>query len=341
MEALDDGSRTRLTMRFTADPTGSAKIMSRLVDIGREHSKSTRAAFSQLDELMAARRLSLSAAPSRASSESRSLRVGTDDGASLAVTVMRPSTVHRKQTVVLLHGWGAGRRIWRHAAGLLVDAGHEVVLYNLRGHGDSTRGSKPITIDRLAADLGAVVDSLGVKDAVFAGHSGGGTAALAYAASAGAAPAGVVVVSGAAHGQDTPAMELRMMGSRLFTRALGSPVLGRRMLAHTMGASADRGDLETVRRLFASTAPAVRAACFGSTHGVDLRSAIAGLGCPVAVLAGTGDRVVAPELAEQTAETIPGATFESLHGIGHMMPLEAPARVAHAIMAVSATVRSL
>lgn len=335
--ADDGGTATQLSMRFRADPTENARLLSRLVDIGQEHSRSTRAAFSRLDELLAAEAASSAAADSRAgaSTQMRSLRVATDDGAQLAVTTMRPSTVHRRPTVILVHGWGAGRPIWQKTAALLVNAGHEVVLYDQRGHGDSTLGSDPLTIARLAGDLATVADATDAPEAIVVGHSGGGTAALAYAATAGTRPAGLVLASGAAHGQETPAAELRMMGSTLFTRALESRIIGRRLLTHTLARFANADDLETVRRLFAATPAAVRRACFASTRGMDLRASLRQLECPVAVLAGSEDRVVAPALTEETARAVPNSTFELLHGVGHMSPLESPARLVRAISALS------
>lgn len=55
----------------------------------------------------------------------------------------------------------------------LLDAGHRVVLYDQRGHGESSLGRAPVTVERLGEDLAAVLKHLDVRDAVLAGHSMG------------------------------------------------------------------------------------------------------------------------------------------------------------------------
>ncbi|GAB3441781.1 alpha/beta fold hydrolase [Streptomonospora sediminis] len=285
--------------------------------------------------------------------------VVTDDGARLAVTVLEPvpggsafaAAAGEASTAVLSHGWAAGRRVWGTVADRLIRSGHRVVFYDQRGHGASRMGTAPIAVDRLGRDLAAVLEAVGAEQAVVVGHSGGGFAALAHAsgtaAQEAAGPArapgervgGLVLVSTAAHGQDTAEGEVRMMGSPLFSRALARPALGRRLLAGTMGKRPDPRLLEVHRQMFASTPAQVRAACFRCSRGMDMRAALASVQVPAAVLAGTADRTVAPLLGRAVAEAIPGAGFEQIAGAGHMLPLEAPTAVVEAVGAVARRVR--
>ena len=55
------------------------------------------------------------------------------------------------------------------------------MLYDQRGHGASTRGTAPLTIETLAHDLTAVLDAADVRDAVLAGHSMGGMTIMSLA----------------------------------------------------------------------------------------------------------------------------------------------------------------
>lgn len=50
---LDDGG-TRLAMRFRARPHGGLAVLARLVDIGAQHTRATRAAFGRLGRLLPA-----------------------------------------------------------------------------------------------------------------------------------------------------------------------------------------------------------------------------------------------------------------------------------------------
>lgn len=271
----------------------------------------------------------------RGARTARESTVRTGDGAVLATTVRTPTSRQDGRTIVLVHGWAASRRLWLAVADRLLERGHTVVMYDQRGHGDSTLGRDPIGIGRLGDDLAAVLENLDIWDAVVAGHSGGGFAAMAFACAdpdrAAKRLRGLALISTAAHGQDTPAGEVRMMGSALFTWALARPGLGRRLLRQTMGPKADIADLETNRRMFHATPARVRADCFRSSRGMDQRQALASVDVPTTVLSGDADRVIVPSLSEAVAEAMPNARYERLPGFGHMLPLEAPGEVARVI----------
>uniref|UniRef100_UPI0021565E21 alpha/beta fold hydrolase n=2 Tax=unclassified Streptomyces TaxID=2593676 RepID=UPI0021565E21 len=273
-------------------------------------------------------------------------RLRTDDGATLALSVLDPLPGSSRATpgaepptVVLVHGWAAGRRVWGVVADRLIRSGHRVVSYDQRGHGASDTGddgAPGITVDRLAADLAQVVTATATPGAILAGHSGGGFAALRLASGTDHTPArqrlgGLVLLATAAHDQDTPDSEVRMMGSAHFTRALRRPRLGRTLLRQTVGADADTPLRETNRQLFAATDPAVRAACFRSSRGMDLRAALERVTLPARVLAGDADRVIAPALGRVLAQSLPDAEWDQLPGAGHMLPLERPLPVVRAV----------
>ncbi|MFJ8629079.1 alpha/beta fold hydrolase [Kitasatospora sp. NPDC093550] len=272
----------------------------------------------------------------------------TDDHARLAITVHRPATPDTTQPlVVLVHGWAASRTVWHATAQQLAGAGHTVVTYDQRGHASSTVGREAISIERLAKDLDTVIGTLTTAErpVVVVGHSGGGYAALAWAtklaesgptggAKAGRGKvgkrlAGLVLVSTASHGQDTPANEVKMMGSKLFSRALRTPWLGRKLLGQTHGPRATLEAREANRRLFASTLPQTRAACFASSQGMDQRAGLGRISAPAVVITGTEDKVVKPSFSQELAAALPEATLQKVIGIGHMVPLEVPEHVAH------------
>ncbi|MFF7994412.1 alpha/beta fold hydrolase [Kitasatospora xanthocidica] len=266
----------------------------------------------------------------------------TDDHARLAITVHQPETPDpTRPLVVLVHGWAASRTVWHATARQLAAAGHTVATYDQRGHASSTVGREPISIARLARDLDTVVGTLTTAErpVVLVGHSGGGYAALAWAANpavgrpggASRRLAGLVLVSTASHGQDTPASEVKMMGSRLFSRALRTPWLGRRLLGQTHGPRATLEAREANRRLFATTRPQTRAACFASSQGMDQRSGLGRIDAPTVVITGAEDKVVKPSFSQELAAALPQATLHEVPGVGHMVPLEIPRHVAHQV----------
>ncbi len=85
--------------------------------------------------------------------------------------------------VLLIHGFPDTGRLWSKQVGPLADAGHRVIVPDLRGYGKS---GKPDDVDAynlmfLAADMGAVLDHLGVPKASVVGHDWGSAVAWGIA----------------------------------------------------------------------------------------------------------------------------------------------------------------
>ena len=86
--------------------------------------------------------------------------------------------------MILLHGFPDSGRLWRHQIAPLADAGFKVIVPDMRGYGAS---GKPTEVDDynilyLVADVGAVLDEVGVEKAHVVGHDWGAAVAWALAA---------------------------------------------------------------------------------------------------------------------------------------------------------------
>lgn len=75
--------------------------------------------------------------------------------------------------VILLHGGLGHSGNWGHQIQPLVDAGHQVVVIDSRGHGRSSRDSRPYSYELMATDVFAVMDALGLNKAAIVGWSDG------------------------------------------------------------------------------------------------------------------------------------------------------------------------
>ncbi len=97
-------------------------------------------------------------------------------GATLRLTVLDGWA----QPVVFVHGAGMDHTMFAAQANALHDAGHKVVIFDLRGHGVSVLapGSR-FTAAAALDDLGAVLDHVGIEHPVLVGHSLGGNIAQA------------------------------------------------------------------------------------------------------------------------------------------------------------------
>jgi pimeloyl-ACP methyl ester carboxylesterase len=86
--------------------------------------------------------------------------------------------------VLLLHGFPDSGALWRHQVPVLVEAGFQVVVPDLRGFGasDAPDGVEEYSILHTVGDLIAVLDHLGVERTHLVGHDFGAAAAWAMAA---------------------------------------------------------------------------------------------------------------------------------------------------------------
>jgi pimeloyl-ACP methyl ester carboxylesterase len=97
---------------------------------------------------------------------------------------IRGEAVGEGPAVVLCHGITATRQSVIHGSRALERAGHSVVLYDARGHGESdpAPAGEGYGYPELVGDLESVVDvAVGERDFVLAGHSMGAHTAVAYA----------------------------------------------------------------------------------------------------------------------------------------------------------------
>ena len=234
-------------------------------------------------------------------------------------------------TVVLPHCWGCTHAIWIPVARRLVESGHRVVLYDQRGHGASSRGTAPLTIETLADDFAAVLARPGapVDDAVLAGHSMGGMTIMALAAHRPEVLAQHAGPSSGGHRRRRSgrrahsAAVVRRQLHRLIRRVLALRSAGRPPLrARRLRPDPARAQMDLTRTLFADTTPQVRAGFLSSMSTMNLLEGIATIRIPTTVMVGSRDRLTSPARADQMVRAIPGARLVTLPGRGHMLPLE-------------------
>ena len=83
--------------------------------------------------------------------------------------------------VILLHGGDASSDYWGDQVPALLAAGRRVILIDSRGHGRSTRDSRPLGYELMGSDVIAVMDQLGVARTDVVGWSDGAIIGLIMA----------------------------------------------------------------------------------------------------------------------------------------------------------------
>ena len=82
--------------------------------------------------------------------------------------------------LVLLHGNGEDHTYFKHQMGPFSDR-YRVIALDTRGHGRSSRGTAPFTLDQFAEDLKEFLDRKGIEKCHLLGFSDGGNIALLFA----------------------------------------------------------------------------------------------------------------------------------------------------------------
>ena len=275
--------------------------------------------------------------------------VTSADGAKIAVSVAGPDHCgpkrtdarvtprHAGHTVVLAHGWTNDRRVWEPVACRLVASGHRVVLYDQRGHGASTLGSDGFSLEALANDLRTVLEATEAEHAVVAGHSMGGMAAQVFVTrhpGVARKRLGALVLVATACDQVGTGRTIadrwapRVVAHRRVDQALSVRGLAPFLVRRAFGRDVCRAHLDSVCEMFVATPGQVRADALTALVSLDLSASLGGVRLPVTVVAGSRDRLLPPSRARRIAELVPGATLVTYEGTGHMIPLEAPARLA-------------
>jgi pimeloyl-ACP methyl ester carboxylesterase len=257
-------------------------------------------------------------------------RMRTPDGAELHVVTVG-NAVPSAATIVLAHCWTGDHRVWGPVARRLA-SDHRVVLYDHRGHGRSTVGSRQCTLDALGDDLALILDHAQVSHSVLAGHSMGGMAVLAFAARhpemVRQRVAAVTLVS------TSSAAVLRGLRRRLgpvvvghprVTALLGHSRFGPRSVRDFVGRHAHRAHLEALTETFRATPGWVRSRLLAEMCTMDLAPGLAELRTvPVTVVAGQEDRHTPVHQSLRIVSALPQARLVVAPNVGHMLPFECP-----------------
>jgi len=99
-------------------------------------------------------------------------------------------------TLILSSGLGGSANYWMPNLAALAE-NHHVIIYDHRGTGRSERAiDGTLTVERMADDVAALMDSIGIAHATIIGHALGGHIALALALASPERVNGLVVING-------------------------------------------------------------------------------------------------------------------------------------------------
>jgi pimeloyl-ACP methyl ester carboxylesterase len=229
--------------------------------------------------------------------------------------------------IVLLHAFPLSRLMWEPQIEEIRGVAH-VVAPDMRGHGASDVAEGVTPLERMADDVDALVESLGLAPFVLVGLSMGGYVALAYMRKH-AEKVRALVLADTQAGADT---EEAKAGRYALIQEIadgGPAVVAEKMLPRLLSPSAAEKSPElvvAVRRMIETTSAAgMVGALAGMAERPDSTDLLPGIAVPTMIVVGSEDAVTPREKAEGMAAAIPGARLEVIEGAGHLSNFEQPA----------------
>jgi pimeloyl-ACP methyl ester carboxylesterase len=230
---------------------------------------------------------------------------------------------------VFSHGFLDDQYVWSTTIDQLTTSEFETVTFDLPGFGDRAEACGPYTYDRFAADVAAVVDTVG-KPFVLVGHSLSGPIVELVAASRPDSAIGLILLSPAPLGgfklPEEAIEQLRSLGQ------LATPEL--EAVRQQLAPAAPEAELKRLATVGAKLRPdVVRAVADMFNNGYPGAARPSAFKGPVLLLRGASDETVTRELLASavTARFGPEATVSEIDGAHHWSHLERSAAVASEI----------
>jgi pimeloyl-ACP methyl ester carboxylesterase len=218
-------------------------------------------------------------------------------------------------SVIMLHGGLGHSGNWGYQVPALAESGYRAVLIDSRGHGRSTRDSRPFMYELMASDVLTVMDALRLEKAAVVGWSDGACIALILAMKAPARVAGVFFFG------------CNMDPSGVKEIAEPNPILDRCLDRHAK----DYVRLSATPDQFKTFAEAV--GLMMKTQPNYSARDLAEIRVPVTIVQSEHDEFIKREHAEYLAQSIPKADFVVLTGVSHFAPLQRPEQFNDALLA--------
>jgi 3-oxoadipate enol-lactonase len=230
------------------------------------------------------------------------------------------------RAVLFIHALGADLDIWGGVVAQL-PAGMRYLRYDLRGHGRSALAPGPYSLALLAADLLALMDALNIARATLCGVSIGGLIAQAAALAAPGRVDGLILCDTASRIGSRDGWQARIDAVTARGLADMAGEITARWYAPGFCA-AEPALCDERRERLAGMAPAGYVAACHALRDGDLTPDRARLTAPALVICGEDDVAAPPAQSRDLAASLPGARLEIMSGVGHLPPVEAPARLA-------------
>ena len=234
--------------------------------------------------------------------------------------------------VVLAHGIFNELRCFNLVLEQLLTRQVRIILFDQRGHGQSSIGSDGLGSYQMAGDYRAVLEFFDVKDGILVGHSMGAFLAVVlvehYPQVVEARLRAMLLVSGhagiVAKGSLQNQLQIPLIRVGLMPLILSSKWLGRLFIRTLFGKVAQEEHVEVTRAILAANSKKDRVSLVDFQVRENHYPALGQIKVPTTVVCGEQDRTCPRWHSERLGAEIPDARNVWLPDVGHAVVYEAP-----------------
>jgi pimeloyl-ACP methyl ester carboxylesterase len=229
-------------------------------------------------------------------------------------------------SLVFLHGYPFNRSMWREQVEELAQR-HRVIVPDLRGHGESAVTPGVVTMEEMAGDVAALLESLQVSRATIAGLSMGGYVALVFYRLFPLQVRSLILADTRAQGDTEDGKKNREQQAEKALRegmeGIADALLPKLLTPETV---AKRPNIvKRVREMIVGTNPEGAAAALrGMARRMDHTSLLSRFIAPTLILVGSKDAITPVADSELMHREIGGSRMQIVGGASHVSNIEKP-----------------
>ncbi len=234
--------------------------------------------------------------------------------------------------LILLHGYPFDGTLWKDVASF-IGPDFQVFAPDLPGFGQNHRLPVEPSIESMADDVAHFLQRKQIRHGVVAGMSMGGYVALAFAERHPKMLAGLGLISTHAWA-DTDEIRRVRRKTQVKAEKEGPLAAIEGLLPKLFFPSAQENEAFRNLPIAAAQNAGVECLCWAleaMARRPDRSKLLMHLSMPALVMHGKGDQIIPVERAQEMARHIPNADWVEVQRAGHVLPLEAPDIVAHAL----------
>ena len=237
--------------------------------------------------------------------------------------------------VVLVHGFPLNRRMWHPQVKALTGAGFRVVTPDLRGFGESDAPDGPYSMELFADDLIALLDHLGIEQAVIGGMSMGGYVLFNLLERYPERLIAACFLLTRSNADDEAGRARRLALAqevmKFGPQAVAEPFVKLVFAPQTAERRPELVD-EVCRWMVATDSRGLAGGLLAMRERKDYTPLLGRFRLPTLVIGATEDQAVPSAVATALHQGLPRSTFCMIEGAGHMANLEEPEAFNHCLL---------